>query len=391
MIHRPGLTGDAARNRRVLQEVLDSASPGKLELPPGEHPIADGLRVPGGWTVRGASVAGANGSPPSSWLVGTGTTGHPVLHVQGSDVSVSDLGLKPPPADPGAHGGDSGTAITIGDYLYPAVPEWIQRVDVRRVHVSRPGAKHANCIAIMGAVRHIRVHDVTIRGGHTGVAVHWGAVGADVSSLVGPTFHPHHLNVTDLRVRDAIEGFYLSSVHDVSVLGCCLRDVDMGFRLLPGDNTDRFVPSTPATSAESAAASTAAAGASTAAAGASTAAAGASTAGQAGVSPAASTAGPAAAEIGARIEIADACVRGNGPDYGVRVAGWGRSEVDGLVSVLAYSDAVIRDCHLVGAGSGDAWSPVLVERADGVELRDIRVGTLPPAVSQACCALGGRV
>jgi len=344
MIHRPALTGDADRDRRILQEALDTATPGKLELPPGEHVIADGLRVPGGWTIRGASVIGANGSPPASWLVSTGTTGHPVLHVLGSDVSISDVGLKPPPADPGEHGGDRGTAITIGEYLYETAPEWIQRVDVRRVHVWRPHDRAANCIAVMGAVRDITLHDVTVRGGYTGVAVHWGAVGADVSSVVGPTFHPHRLNITDLRVRDAIEGFYLSSVHDVHVLGACLRNVEMGFRLLPGDNTNRFVPSP-----------------------------------------------VSAADIGARIEIADACVRWNGPRYGVRVAGWGRSEVDGLVSVLPYKDAVIRDCHLVGAGSSEAWSPVLVERAAGVQLHGIRVGTHPSDAADPCCALGTKV
>jgi hypothetical protein len=353
MIHRPALTADAARNRGLLQEALDSVPPGKLELPPGEHVIADGLHVPDGWTIRGASVVGANGSPPASWLVSTGTAGRPMLHVLGSDISISDLGLRPPPADLGEHGGDRGTAITIGEYLYSAAPDWIQRVDVRRVYVSRPADRAANCIAIMGAVRDISLHDVTVRGGYTGVAVHWGAVGGDVSSIVGPTFHPHRLTITDLRVRDAIEGFYLSSVHDVRVIGTCLRDVEMGFRLLPGDNTNRFVPSPYPDDA-------------------------------------AALPSSSAADIGARIEIAEACVRWTGPRYGVRVAGWGRSEVDGLVSVLAYADTVIRDCHVVGAGSADAWSPVLVERASGVELRGIRVETNSSAISNTCCALGAK-
>ena len=336
MIHRPALTADPERNRRLLQEALDADSPGKLELPPGEHTIADGLRVPGGWTIRGASVTGANGSPPASRLISIGSTGQPILHVLGSDVSISDLAFTPPPADPGEHGGDRGTAVTIGEYLYASTPEWIERVDLRRVHVDRPADRAANCIAIMGAVREISLHDVTIRGGYTGVAVHWGAVGADVASIAGPTFHPHRLTITDLRVRDAIEGFYLSSVHDVRVAGACLRDVEMGFRLLPGDNTDRFVPAT--------------------------------------------------AEIGARIEIAGACVRWHGPRYGVRVAGWGRSEVDGLVSVLTYTDALIRDCRIVGVGSGDSWSPLLVEQAGGVQLRDIEI----ESASESCCALGAR-
>ena len=334
MIHRPALGPDAAANRRILQQVLDTVPAGRLEVPPGTHTLSDGLRVPGGWTIRGAEVAGANGGPPATWLVSAGTTGHPVLHITGSDVAVSDLGLRPPPADPGEHGGDRGTAVTIGDYLYAHTPEWIERVDVRRVHVERPGEKHANCVAVMGAVRDITLHDVTIRGGYTGVAVHWGAVGADVSSIEGPTWHPHRLTITDLRVRDAIEGFYLSSVHDVEVRGACLRDVEMGFRLLPGDNTDRFVGSP---------------------------------------------------VIGSGIEISDVCVRWHGPRYAVRIAGWGRSEVDGVVSLLRYRDCVIRDCVLLGSGTADSWSPVVVERADGVELRDTTIGSAPADPATVCC------
>jgi hypothetical protein len=66
--------------------------------------------------------------------------------------------------------------------------------------------------------------------------------------------------------------------------------------------------------------------------------------------------------------LADAGPRG--PRYAVRVAGRGRSEIDGVVSVLRY-----RDCVLLGSGTGDAWSPLVIERADGVELRDNRIGT----------------
>ncbi|MFI5935084.1 hypothetical protein [Actinoplanes sp. NPDC051494] len=333
MIHRPALGPDADQNHRVLQEVLDTVPAGKLELPPGTHTLADGLRVPAGWTIRGSEVAGANGGPPGTWLVSAGTTGHPVLHIVGSDVAVSDLGLRPPPADPGEHGGDRGTAITVGDYLYASAPDWITNVDLRRVHVARIGLdRHANCIALMGAVSDVTLHDITVRGGYTGVAVHWGAVGADVASIAGPTYHPHRLTVTDLRVNDAIEGFYLSSVHDVRVEGACLRDVEMGFRLLPGDNTDRFVSS---------------------------------------------------GAVGSTITIADICVTWNGPRYAVRAAGWGRSEIDGEVSVLHYRDTVIRDCTLRGAGTGDSWSPVLMERADGVELSNVVTVT---GGSVACCS-----
>ncbi|MEV6600212.1 hypothetical protein AB0M36_25695 [Actinoplanes sp. NPDC051346] len=321
MIHRPALGADPGHNHRLLQETLDAMPAGKLELPPGTYPIDDGLRVPGGWTIRGGEVAGANGGRPATWLESTGSTGHPVLHVRGSDVSVSDLGLRPPPADPGEHGGDRGTAITIGDYLYPATPEWISRVDIRRVHVERSTEKHANCVALMGAVRDITLHDLTIRGGYTGVAVHWGAVGADVSTIAGPTYHPHRLTITDLRVSDAVEGFYLSSVHDVRVAGACLRDVEMGFRLLPGDNTDRFVASD---------------------------------------------------VVGSAIDISDVCVRWHGPRYALRIAGWGRSEIDGEVSELRYRDTVIRGCRLRGSGSG-SWAPIAVERAEGVQLRDVLV------------------
>jgi hypothetical protein len=327
MTHRPALGTDPVANHRILQDLLNSSPPGRLELPPGQHPLADGLRVPGGWTVRGASATG-------TWLIAGERTGHPVLHVLGSDVSVSDLGLRPAPSDPGEHGGDRGTGLTLGEYLYASEPTWIEGIDVRRVHVDHGSLRTANAVGVMGAVRDVNLHDLTVTGGYTGLAVHWGAAGADVASITGPTYHPNRLTVTGLRVRDAIEGFYLSSVHDVRVTGACLRDVEMGFRLLPGDNTDRFVSSSE--------------------------------------------------DVGARIGISDVCVRWSGPRYAVRVAGWGRSEIDGVVSVLAYRDAVIRDCRLAGVGTGDSWSPVLVEQATGVEMAEMRFGT---GAGDDCCGL----
>lgn len=370
MIHRPRLDDDPRHNRRALQAALDSVPAGTLELPPGTHVIDDGLTVGDGWTIRGAETVAAGGGRPASRLRSVGTGGKPVLHVLGSDVTISDLGLCPPPAFPGEHGGDRGTAVTVGEYLYAATPRWIGRIDIRRVRVERPGDRAANSIALMGAVRDVTLHDVSVHGGYTAVAVHWGAVGTDVSTIVGPTYHPHRLTITDLRVRDAIEGFYLSSVHDVRVATACLRDVEMGFRLLPGDNTDRFAPD-------------------------------------------------GGADVGARISVEHVCTHWHGDKYGARVAGWGRSEIDGLVSTLRYTDTVIRDCVLTrvpretrGASGHDThasghdtqasgngyppagetapsrgWAPVVLEGADGVELRDVRMHTQPMASATGCCPL----
>jgi hypothetical protein len=404
VIHRPALGPDPERNRHDLQKLLDATSGGTIELPAGDHLLADGLRVPAGWTLHGpalthgpapthgpasAAARPVSGLPagPAAWLTSTGASGQPVLHVLGSDVAIADLGLRPPPCDPGLHSGDRGTAITVGEYLYPAAPAWIGHVDIRRVHVDRGGNRAANSIALMGAVHDVTVQDIAIHGGHTGVAVHWGAVGADVGSIVGPTYHPHRLVIDGLRVRDAVEGFYLSSVHDVRVSGACLRDVEMGFRLLPGDNTDRFHR--------------------------------------------APGANVPAARIGDRIDISDVCVQWTGDRYGARVAGWGRSEVDGVISTLDYTDTVISDCALrrvptatapphtpadmpqtelaltelaqtelatgkptlSGLGVvppapirqvGRSWSPVLLEHADGVVLRNLLVESGPVA---DCCPL----
>ena len=129
-------------------------------------------------------------------------------------------------------------------------------------------------------------------------------------------------------------------MHDVRVEGACLRDVEMGFRLLPGDNTDRFVT---------------------------------------------------AEDVGSAIDISDVCVHWHGPRYAVRVAGWGRSEVDGLVSVLRYRDTAIRDCTLRGTGTGDSWSPVVVERADGVQLREIVAASDDSTPAGACCRVAAKL
>ena len=114
----------------------------------------------------------------------------------------------------------------------------------------------------------------------------------------------------------------------------------MGFRLLPGDNTDRFVGSP---------------------------------------------------VVGSAIKISDVCVRWHGPRYAVRVAGWGRSEIDGVVSVLRYRDCVIRDCVLLGAGTGDAWSPIVVERATGVALHNTTIGSVPADTGTARRARASKV
>lgn len=164
--------------------------------------------------------------------------------------------------------------------------------------MERPDTRAANCIALVGAVRHLTLTDVSIVGGCTGIAVHWGAVGDSVSSISGPSYHPHHIDIQDLVVSDAFEGFYLSSVHDVSVQRARLSDVEIGFRLLPGDNTDRF---------------------------------------HVGDDNA----------IGQRIRVSEARVSWNGPLYAIRIAGWGRSEVDHSVRVLEYRDVVVTDCTLV--------------------------------------------
>ncbi|HWG99715.1 MAG TPA: hypothetical protein VNV66_10405 [Pilimelia sp.] len=381
-VHRPALSADAEHNRRRLQQLLDATPGGTLHLPAGVHPLRGGLTVPGGWTLlgppggaggptawltvepdRGApdtpgggnpadtpddgGLAGAPGAGGGSDPVGaSGPSGgeQPLLWVVGSGVCISDLGLRPAPSAPGEHSGDLGTAVTVGRYLYPAEPEWIDNVEIRRVQVRRrPGDRAANCVAVMGAVRDLTVHDVAIEGGCTGLAVHWGAVGTGVEDIRGPSYHPHRLRISQLRVRDAMEGFYLSSVHDVTVADVCLSDVDIGFRLLPGDNTDRFHRA-------------------------------------------------GGAVVGRRIEVRRVCVRWRGDKYGVRIAGWGRSEIDGTVSVLEYRDVAVRDCVIrrsapTSATPARSWGPVVVESADTVTLHNVRVESgAVPAVG--CCLLG---
>nr|WP_240955732.1 hypothetical protein [Micromonospora sp. HNM0581] len=333
------LTDDPAANRRALEQLLVSRTGGTLRLPAGTFPLDRGVTLGPGWTLTGA----AHGDGPvTTWLTSSSSAGEPIVHVLGSQVTVQDIGFLPPPCAPGEHGGDRGTAVTVGSYLYPAETEWIEDIQIRRVQIERRADRAANCVAVMGAVRDVTISDVAIVGGCTGIAVHWGAVGDGVDSIVGPSYHPHHLDIHDLRVSDAFEGFYLSSVHDVSVDRVHLTEVEIGFRLLPGDNTDRFHSS--------------------------------------GDNP-----------VGARIRITDAHVAWNGPLYGVRIAGWGRSEIDHSVRVLEYRDVVVRDCTLVPlplatTRTGDPLrprSPIVVEQAAGVLLDAICVDLRAAATGEA--------
>jgi hypothetical protein len=325
--YAPALTANGERNRALLADLLAGGDPGEIRLPPGRFPLAGGLVIGAGWTVRGAGSPGTANATPGTWLYADRPGGgEPLLHVVGPAVRLIGLCLEPAPSEPGPHGGDRGTAVTVGRYLYPQAPEWIYAVGLTGIRV-RAATRNANAVAVMGAVRDVAVDGLTVDGGCTGLAVHWGARGRDVSRLSGPTYHPHGLTVTGLRVRAAFEGFYLSAVHDVRVDGADLRGVEVGFRLLAGDNTDRFYP-------------------------------------RDGV-------------VGRRIAISRVAVTWRGRLYGMRVAGWGRSEVDGAVTTLAYEDVEVRDCRFVAledrAGPPRSRAPIVLERAHGVVLRGISV------------------
>lgn len=319
----PELTGDAEANRALLDGLL-AAAPGPVRLPAGEYPVAGGLTVPEG--------TGLIGDPAGTTLVQPVAAETPLLHVLGSRVLVADLTLDLPAARPGPHDGDRWTAVTIGRYFHPTEPPWIEEVALRALTVRRRGRCPANSVAVLGAVRDLTVDGLTVSGGGTGLAVHWGAVGADVTRLTGPSYHPNRLRLRDVRVTDAFEGCYLSSVHDVSLRGLRCTGVEIGFRLLPGDNTDRF------------------------------------------------HATPGSSPVSSRIEVSDADVGWCGP-YGVRIAGWGRSEVDGRTGVLGYRDVSVAGVRLSAEPplSGDAGdrAALVLEQAEGVAVHGVRLDGEP--------------
>lgn len=288
--YHPRLSDDPHENTATLRELLTTGRPGRIWIAAGSHPIADGLVLTDGWRLQGPA-----GRLPQATLVQATAVEQPFIHVLGSHCGISDLRLEVPAAYPGPHDGDRWTAITVGQYLYPEPPQWLTDIWLQRLHVLRAGRCAANSIAVMGAVRQIDLADIHISGGGTGVAVHWGAPGNSVDDLTGPTYHPHQLAIEDLYVRKAFEGFYLSSVHDVTVNHSRMSGVEIGFRLLPGDNTDRFHE-------------------------------------VAEESP-----------VSSRISVTDCEIGWIGGLYALRVAGWGQSEVDKEISQLDYRDLTISD------------------------------------------------
>lgn len=328
---------DPAANTGLLQHALDAG--GSVSLAAGSWPLAAGVRLPAAATLRGAVADGH----PATTLRLVESRAEPLLHVLASSVRLQDLVLDLPARQIGEHDGDAATAVTVGRYLYDAEAGWLQDVELSRLRVVRratdgPLGSSANSIAVMGAVRDVRVEDVSVRGGGTGLAVHWGAVASSVREVVGPSYHPHRLRVDRLHVRDAFEGFYLSSVHDVAVRHGRFEDVEIGFRLLPGDNTGRYAP-------------------------------------------------PDVRErISSSIEVTDCDISWHGPLYGVRAAGWGRSEVDGAVTRTAYRDTAVRRCAIrtqprvapVPSGGRGPRAVVVLEAAGGLLLEDLAVTGLEP-------------
>ncbi len=320
---------DGERNRALIQGVLDAGT--VCALPARRIPLAGGLVLAEGRRLRGE---------PGTVLVRDAADAVPVVHVLGSGTELSGLAIElPAGTDAGLHDGARFTAVTIGDYLYPARPAWLDGIAVRGLRVVRPGQSPANSIAVMGAVRDVTLHDIEIAGGGTGVAVHWGAVGRSVSEITGPSFHPYRLGISGLRVRDAFEGFYLSSVHDVEVSDVTCDNVALAFRLLPGDNTDTYHED------------------------------------------------PDASQVSQRITVRDVRASWHGI-YAVRVAGWGRSEVDRDVRRLAYRDVTVSSCRFRalaadGQVRGRPRRTLVLEHAEGVTFEGVTVGEGVPTASDA--------
>ncbi|GAB3814030.1 hypothetical protein [Kribbella italica] len=320
--YRPRLGGDADKNGAVLRTLLREAVPGRLVLPAGSYPITGGLVLTDSWSLSGAST--------TLWRAEAEQV--PLIQVAGSDVSVTDLTLELPDASPGPHDGAEWTAVTVGSYFYPERPGWIERIAVERLVIRRPGRCAANTITLIGAVRAARFTDLEVHGGGTAFMAHWGAVGTGVTDIVGPSLHPHHFRVDGFRVYDAFEGFCLSSVHDVEVRDVRCERVEIGFRLLPGDNTDRYREDS------------------------------------------------AAAGINERLLIDGCDIGWCGDLYALRVAGWGRSEVDGVVTTHAFPELGIRDVTIrplpivVAHGTPrEGRRPTVVENAGPVDLDHVRV------------------
>ncbi len=330
-VHRPALSAvDADANRAELARLLASGTRGVIELPAGRLPVAGGLVIGAGWTLRGAAGGGTT-------LVQAAGSADPMLHVIGSGVRLHDLRLELPASSPGPHDGAHWTAITVGRYFYPAPAEWIGDIRLDDLAVTRAGRCAANTVTVIGAVRDLAVRDLDVRGGGTGLMVHWGGVGNGVTQITGPTYHPHRITVERLTVRSAFEAFCLSAVHDVTVRDCSCDDVEIGFRLLAGDNTDRYHHL------------------------------------------------GADSEINRRITVDGCRIGWCGDLYAIRVAGWGRSEVDGRVRLRAFDDVRLTDCEIEPAPVVRTRPrrhevlrvPVVLERAGVVDVSTVRVGGQP--------------
>jgi hypothetical protein len=311
---------DPLTNQVVLSGLLGGRTGGRIRLPAGRFPVS-GLVIGPGWTIEGDDTT----------LVQPIATPEPMLHVVGSDVTLRGLRLELPPSSPGPHDGAHWTAITVGRYLYAEEPGWLTGVRLEDLTVRRDGRCAANSVTVIGAVSDLRVRRLSVTGGGTGLMVHWGGVGTSVSAISGPTYHPHDLAIDGLVVRSAFEGFCLSSVHDVVVRGVHCGGVEIGFRLLAGDNADRY-----------------------------------------------HLLGPDS-EINRRITVAGCEIGWSGDLYAIRVAGWGRSEVDGLISRRDFEDLQLVDCRIiplpVGIGGRSVRSaarrPVVLEDAGEVDVSGI--------------------
>lgn len=144
--------------------------------------------------------------------------------------------------------GDFGNALRIGTYRQAVGGSNTHDIEIYDIHVENIGTQYTGqAIEVLGDVRDVKIHGLSVVGSGAGIICHWGGdigdSGAHVTEVTY-SYHPHSLDFKnfyfgpDASGRAPSNTLILSACYDVKVDGVRSRGVRRTAWVFPGDVYD---------------------------------------------------------------------------------------------------------------------------------------------------------
>lgn len=232
----------------AVQDWIDAmAAAGRAAvLPNRTYRCPNGLVIPSNLDLRGAGSASKLVLPIT---VSAGTKQRGMWVPPGtSRAMLRDLEIEIDLS--GAIGGDDGeygTGITLGQYYYPTsgVVSPVSGVTLERLKFTGGGSSFGHAICGMGRCNNVKAHDIEVENASSAFMFHWGAHSDSITDTIDTgsgrySYHPHVIDLRQIRIDGTIRAGILSSCYDVTVDGIKGTATRESLVILPGDVCNAF-------------------------------------------------------------------------------------------------------------------------------------------------------